>query len=177
MDSILVVCYSYTGISRRAAQLLCSHLGWPLGEILEDKSRGILRCMLDSLLRRRPEIRYAGPDPGDFRTVVLIAPTWMYQLAGPMRSFVAREKDRLQRVAVIVTMNTGGASNAFAEVEALLGRAPIRAAAFTARSIVDGSGTGGLVDFGLALQPGSTAATPPRQRAWSEPITGRGAVP
>jgi hypothetical protein len=28
MDSILVVCYSYTGVSRRLARLLCSHHGW-----------------------------------------------------------------------------------------------------------------------------------------------------
>ena len=132
--------------------------------------------MLDSLLRRNPEIRYNGPDPGDFRTVVLIAPIWMYQLAGPMRSFLAREKNKLQRVAVIVTMNAAGASNAFGEVAALLGRSPIRTAAVTARSIEDGSGTGALLDFGAALQPGSTARPLPRQRAWSEPIPGR-AVP
>ena len=44
MDSILVVVYSYTGVSRKAAQLLCSHHGWPLGEIVEAKPRGTLRC-------------------------------------------------------------------------------------------------------------------------------------
>src|SRR5512134_1207779 len=101
MDSIMVVCYSYTGISRRAAQLLCSHHGWPLGEISEVRSRGTLRCVLDSLLRRRPEIRYQGPDPADFRTVVLVSPIWMYRLAGPMRSFVARHQATLGRVAAI----------------------------------------------------------------------------
>ena len=76
MDSILVVCYSYTGVSRRAAQLLSSHHGWPLGEIADARPRGTWRCVLDSLLRRRPEIHYRGPDPGDFRTVVLVAPSF-----------------------------------------------------------------------------------------------------
>ena len=32
----------------------------------------------------------------DFRTVVLVAPIWMYRLAGPMRSFVARERDAMR---------------------------------------------------------------------------------
>src|SRR5206468_2786462 len=78
MDAILVVCYSYTGTARRAAQLLCSHHGWPLGRISDARPRagssGYLRSVLDSLLRRRPPIRYEGPDPAQFRTVVLVSP-------------------------------------------------------------------------------------------------------
>lgn len=170
MDSILVVCYSYTGISRRAAELLCSHHGWPLGNIAEaEPGRGTWRCVLDSWLRRHPEIRYQGPDPADFHTVVLVAPIWMYRLAGPMRSFVAREKESLRRVAVISTMNSGGASNAVAEIAHLLGHDVIHAAAFTAREIEDGSGTGRLLAFGDALVPGSTASQPARQPAWTAP--------
>lgn len=169
MDSILVVCYSHTGISRRVAQLLCSHHGWPLGEISEVKPRGTVRCVLDSLLLRRPGIRYHGPDPADFRTVVLVSPIWMYRLAGPMRSFVARHKAVLRRVAAIATMNSGGASNAFGEIARLLGHGPIDAAAFTAREIEDGSGTARLLAFGDALQPGSAAGQPLRRPAWAAP--------
>ena len=170
MDSILVVCYSYTGISRRAAQLLCSHHGWPLGEITEFRRRGTWGCVLDSLLRRRPEIRYHGPHPADFRTVVLVAPIWMYRLAGPMRSFVVREKDSLRRVAVVSTMNSGGASNAVGEIAHLLGHGVvIDAAAFKARQIEDGSGTARLLAFGDALQPGSRSSQPARQPAWNAP--------
>ena len=89
MDGILVVFYSYTGTSRRLVQLLCSQLGWPSGEIVEERTRsgasGTLRCMADSLLRRQPRIRYQGPDPRDFGTVVLVSPIWAYRLASPMR--------------------------------------------------------------------------------------------
>lgn len=53
------------------------------------------RRVLDSLLRRRPGIRYQGPDPADFRAVVLVSPIWMYRLAGPMRSFVVDGPHRL----------------------------------------------------------------------------------
>lgn len=161
MDSILVVCYSYTGVSRRAAELLCSHHGWPLAEIVDVHPRGAFRCVLDSLLRRRPPIGYRGPDPGDYRTVVLVAPVWMYRLASPMRSFVAKYRAQLPRVAVIATMNSGGASNVFGEIARLLGHAPIANAAFLAREIEDGSGTSRLLAFGDALQPG-TPGTPAR---------------
>lgn len=172
MDSILVVCYSYTGVSRRAAELLSSHHGWPLGQITEVRTRGTWQCVLDSLLRRRPEIRYQGPAPSDFRTVVLVAPIWMYRLAGPMRSFVHRESEVLRRVAVVSTMNSGGASNAVAEVARMLTKGVVvDSAAFTAREIEDGSGTGRLLAFGDALQPGSRASQPARQRAWTAPVS------
>lgn len=169
MDSILVINYSFSGVSRRAAELLCSHHGWPLGTIVEDAPRGTLRCVLDALLRRHPKVRYEGPDPGDFRTVVLVSPIWMYRLAGPMRSFVRDYRTVLQRVAVISTMASGGAVNAVREMAATLGRAPIATAAFTQRELEDGSGTARLLSFGDALRPESTAAQHPTVPAWTAP--------
>lgn len=159
MDTVLVVCYSYTGTGRRLAQLLCSHHGWPLGEVVEEHPRagaaGTLRCVLDSLLRRRPAVRYQGPDPADFRTVVLVSPIWMYRLAGPMRSFVAARRAALRHVALILTMGFGGASNAVAEVSHALGRAPVLVGSFTSREVETGTGTSRLLAFGDELLPPS----------------------
>jgi hypothetical protein len=164
MDTILVVCYSYTGVSRKVAQRLSSQEGWQLGTILDESPRSAMRCALDSLLRRRPAVRYEGPSPGDFRTVVLVSPIWVYRLAGPMRSFIAAHRDALQRVAVISTMGSSGASNAVAEVARLLGHAPVLSAAFTQRAIEDGSCIPALLAFGDRLQPptASPAAQPPQ---------------
>lgn len=161
MDSILVVSYSFTGVSRRAAELLCSHHGWPLGTIVDEAPRGNLRCVLDALLRRQPAIRYEGPPPGDFRTVVLVSPIWMYRLAGPMRSFVRTWGHALQRVAVVSTMGSGGAVNAVREIAAILGRAPVATAAFTQRELEDGTGTGRLLSFGDAFVPGAAVQPVP----------------
>ena len=159
MDTVLVVCYSHTGTARRLAQLLCSHHGWPLGEVLEEHPRagaaGTLRCILDSMLRRRPAVRYEGPDPADFHTVVLVSPIWMYRLAGPMRSFVARYRQALRRVAVVLTMGFGGASNAVAEIARALGRAPVLVGTFTQQEVEAGEGTSRLLAFGDELLPAS----------------------
>lgn len=167
MDSVLVVCYSYTGVSLRAAQLLCAQEGWPLGMVLDERPRGALRCILDSLLRRCPAIRYDGPDPGDFRSVVLVSPIWAGRLAGPMRSFVARHGEALGRVAVISTMGSSGAATAVAEIATLLGQEPVCSAAFTQKAVSDGSCTSGLLAFGERLrgidirQPALAAAALP----------------
>ena len=156
MDRILVVCYSYTGTSRQLAQLLCAQLGWPMGEVVEAHRRsgptGTLRCVADSLLRRRPLIRYDGPDPREFEAVVLVSPIWIYRLAGPMRSFIADRAADLKQVAVVSVMGAKGASNAVAEIGRLLGHAPVAATSFTSREVDDGSCADRLQGFGRALQ-------------------------
>jgi flavodoxin len=155
-DRILIVSYSNTGTSRRVADLLSGKFQWPRGEVSEERSRtgaaGTLRCVMDSLLRRHPAIRYEGPDPRGFDTVVLIAPIWLYRLAGPMRSFVRDHAAGLKRVAVISVMGGQGATNAFAEIGRILGRPPILSTSFTAREVDDGSYSAGLEVFGGAVR-------------------------
>ena len=87
-----------------------------------------------------------------------------------MRSFVVREKEALRRVAVVCTMNSGGASNAVGEIAHLLPHGiVIDAATFKAREIEDGSGTARLIAFGDGLQPGSTSSQPVHRPAWTSP--------
>jgi hypothetical protein len=171
MDKTLVVVYSYSGTSRRLAQVLCSQHGWPMGEISEAMPRsgtsGTLRCVLDSLLRRRPAVRYQGPAPGDFESVVLVAPIWVYRLAGPMRSFVAGHREELRHVAVISVMSAKGAANAAAETADLLGRAPFLTTAFITREVDDGTCTPRLQVFGDAVKGYAAGGEPIRLSEWS----------
>ena len=155
MNKVLVVVYSYTGTSRRVADLLGGQQGWPVAEIRETHARrgafGSLRCILDALLRRRPAIRYDGPPPGQFDAVVLVSPIWMLRLAGPMRSFLALHGSRLPNVAVLSVRGSRGASNAVVEVGALLGREPMLSAAVTMREVDEGSYAAQLQAFGTAI--------------------------
>ncbi|UZD53607.1 flavodoxin [Caldimonas aquatica] len=152
MGKVLVVSYSYTGTSRQVATTLAGLQGWATGEISEERpGRGDGRCVLDSLLRRQPPIRYEGPPPEQFAAVVLVAPIWLYRLAGPMRTFVARYRERLPAVAVVSAMGGRGAPNAVAEIGRLLGRSPILSTAFLSREVEDGSYGSRLRAFGEAV--------------------------
>ena len=155
-ERTLIVCYSNTGISRRVADLLSSKFKWPCGQVSEARSRtgaaGMLRCVMDSLFKRHPAIRYEGPDPRGFETVVLIAPIWLAELAAPMRSFVRDHARGLKYVAVISVMGGQGATNAFAEIDRILGRPPILSTSFTARAVDDGSYSSALEVFGSAVR-------------------------
>jgi len=153
MSQVLVVVYSYTGTSSQLAQRLALEHGWPVGEIRDAKPRsGSWRCVLDSLLRRRPAIRYEGPSPEGFDAVVLVSPIWMQRLAAPMRTFVARHADTLRDVAVVSVMNSRGASKAVAEVTRLLGRRPIFEAAFCTREVEDGDCAARAAAFAASVQ-------------------------
>lgn len=156
MNNVLVIVYSYTGTCRRLAQLLCSQQGWDMAEIHDVHPRsgalGTWRCLADAFFRRLPAIRYDGPPPGDFDAVVLVSPIWGLRLAGPMRTFVDRKRDRLPDVAVISVMGGRGAPNAVAEIGKLLGRAPMLTTAFTMHEVDDGSCAARLQTFGAALR-------------------------
>jgi flavodoxin len=171
MDSILVVFYSYTGTCRQAAELLCAQLGWPRGEILETHARtgasGTLRCVVDTLLHRRPAIQYDGPDPANYDAVVLVSPVWVYGLAGPMRSFVAEYGASLKKFAILSVMGRVGGSSAAAEIERMLGRSPLLAASFTTREVEDGRCATALQAFGRALQQSTSGAVATAAGTWS----------
>src|SRR5664279_1545308 len=89
MSKVLAVVYSYTGTSLRLAHLLVAQQRWTLAEVIEVHPRssilGTWRCLLDSFLRRCPDIHYDGPNLIEFDAVVLISPIWAYRLARPLR--------------------------------------------------------------------------------------------
>jgi hypothetical protein len=171
MSKVLVVVYSYTGTCRRLAQLMCGQQGWPMAEITDARPRrggfGTMRCVLDSWLRRKPPIHYVGPSVEAFDIVVLIAPIWLLQLAGPMRSFVAARRDKMPVFAVVPVMGGKGAPNAIAEVARILRRAPLLSTSFTEHEVDEGSGAARLDEFGKTLLAsiGETAAI--RPAVWS----------
>jgi hypothetical protein len=154
MSKVLVVVYSHTGTSRNVAKLLCMQQNWQMAEILEAGTRAgrsSLRCVLESLFRLRPPIRYAGPPPEGFDAVVLVSPIWLLRLAGPMRTFVTDYCKRLPEVAVISVMGGSGGPYAAAEIAQRIGRAPAWSTTFTAREVDDGSCAARLQAFGTAV--------------------------
>lgn len=171
MSKILVVMYSYTGTGRRLARRLSAARAWPLAEVRDAEprsgARGYARCLLDSLLRRRPEIIYTGPAPEAFDAVVLVSPIWGFRLAGPMRSFVAAHAKVLHDAAVISVMDGSGAPHAVAEVARLLGRPPVMSAAFVRREL-DAPGLDARLDaFAQALTADEDRRLAQRAAQWS----------
>jgi hypothetical protein len=173
MRQVLVVVYSYTGTSRRVAQRLAAERGWPIGEVIDAKPRsGWLRCVLDSVFRRRPAIRYAGPDPAGFDAVVLVSPIWVEGLAAPMRTFVVEQAVKLREFAVVSVMGSKGAPNAVAEIARLIGRPPLLHAAFKRLELDDDGVVARIGVFARAVERAQAAApTSSPTAAWTTSAT------
>jgi hypothetical protein len=165
MDSMLVVVYSETGLARDVARQLSEEHGWPVGEIHDLRSHpetpGLLRPLLDSLLHRAAPIAYQGPEPGDFRTVILVTPMLAGHVPAAMRVFLTHHREELRRVAIVSILKSEDAVSAVAEVATLLGHAPIHNATFTADELTGAGKAARVRDFGDFLQPRSTAVQLP----------------
>ena len=159
MDSMLVVVYSETGLARLVARQLHADRGWPVGELHDLRSHpetpGLLRPLLDSLLHRDPPIAYQGPEPGDFRTVVLVTPMLAGHVPAAMRSFLTHHREQLRRVAIVSILKSEEAVSAVPEVAEVLGHAPIHNATLTAAELEGERGTALVREFGELLQPRS----------------------
>lgn len=135
-----------------------------MGQIKEARVRtgwwGVLRCVLDSWLRRHPPIRYEGPDVQGFDTVVLVSPIWARRLAGPMRSFVASEASRIRHYAVVSVMGGSGAAPAAAEIDRLTGRSAVLSVSFNAREVEDGSCSARLPGLVSVIDGGVPPSSP-----------------
>jgi flavodoxin len=164
MDSMLVVVYSEAGLARKVAQQLAAEHGWPVGEVRDldaaGEHEGLVRTILHAL-PHRTHMAYEGPEPGDFRTVILITPMRAGHVPAPMRAFLNGHREELRRTAIISILKSEDAVSAVAEVAQTLGHAPIHNATFTGAEIEDGSGAARVSAFGDFLQPRSTAVQLP----------------
>jgi flavodoxin len=166
MGKVLIVFYSYTGTSRLIAEALSAFYGWPVGEVRDQTAgRSYLRSVLDSLLRRRPPVHYAGPPPQGFDCLVLVSPIWVGRLAGPMRSFVSTLGVFPPQVAVISAMGGGGAVEAERELGRLLGHPPLLTTACVEREVRDGSYSARLKTFADAVQSSEATRLSPTAAA------------
>jgi menaquinone-dependent protoporphyrinogen IX oxidase len=171
MTKVLVVYYSHTGTARHLAQMLARMQEWPRGEVVDVDARhgafGRWRCIVDSMLRRRPQIRYKGPAPAEHDAVVLVSPIWAWRMASPMRSFVIGHRDALRDVALVSVMDKSGAENAEAELAHLLGRKPVMTVAFLSHEVRDGTCAARLQAFAGALRAAEDRAVAHAPHAWT----------
>ncbi len=169
-SKILVVVYSKSGTGQALADMLCTARAWPRGTLADVHPRtgalGNLRCVLDSLLRRRAPFRYDGPRPREFDAVVLIAPIWANRLASPMRGFLHTYREQLPDVALVTVMGGGGSHAATAEIERLLGRPTMLSFPFMTREVASGSCRERLDTFARAVEASADDKRSARPARW-----------
>lgn len=128
MNRIGIVYYSRSGTGRAAAERLAEISHWPVYEIRDRHPRtglgGDMRCMMDALARRSPDIQYDGPSLGGFDHVVLITPVWLRSVAAPMRTFLQRHGSEIASYSVACVLSGYGGLRAVDDIATIIGAKP-----------------------------------------------------
>lgn len=124
---ISVVYYSLTGNNELLANDVAEKLRCGLIRIEETGRRTALKTRLDLLFGRYPRIEPSDAALDAYDHVVLVAPIWASKLATPLRSFIARERQRLPEYSFITLAGyerPGQADKLRAELARRVGRPP-----------------------------------------------------
>ena len=135
----LIVYYSRTGFTRQVALEMAKILGADCEEITEDLNRGGIKGYLisgrEALKRCIPEIKEIKSDIANYDVVVLGTPVWVGTMSSPMRSFLAKYKDKLSRVALFSTQGSSKRQKVFDEMSKLIYGEPLAELFITTRQV------------------------------------------
>jgi len=125
----LIVFYSRTGCTRRAAHELAAQLGADTEELREAADRsgpgGYLLAGRDAMQKRPAVLQPTTRQPGDYDLVIIGTPVWAFTMCPAIRTWLSRESGRMRRAAVFCTQGGCGAERTLREMEQMLGRPPV----------------------------------------------------
>ena len=108
----LVVFYTRTGTTKKAAEAIAKELGCETEEISDNKQRsgpiGYLMAGKDAAMKTIEKLKDLAHDPADYDLVIIGTPVWNFSVSSPVRTFLITHKDRLKKVAFFFTGGGGG---------------------------------------------------------------------
>ena len=137
----LVVYYSKTGVTRKAAVAISRMLGSDIEEIVDSKDRsGIIGWLTgggDSYLKKLTDIKRPKKDPSKYKLVILGTPVWAFTLTPAVRTYIAKRCRRLKKVAFFCT-NGGAPGNTFKAMQELCGKKPVAVLGLSVKDMLSG---------------------------------------
>jgi menaquinone-dependent protoporphyrinogen IX oxidase len=155
----LVVFFSRTGRTRKAARALAGLLGAETEELVERGVErggvmGYLRSGRDAMKKRPVELEPLQHAAAGYDLVVLGSPVWAFTLCPAIRSFLESHGGEIRKAAFLSTHGGGGPSKSYAEAEALLGKPLAATLALKDRIIDAGEAEADLAAFAKRLAAG-----------------------
>lgn len=123
MKRILVVYYSQSGHTEWVAQRIAACCNADLERIRDQQSRqgvlGYLRSVGEATMGRRPTIAPNQRRPSDYDLVILGTPVWCWNVASPVRTWIAENHRELRNVALFCTFGGAGDAKVLDDLERL----------------------------------------------------------
>jgi menaquinone-dependent protoporphyrinogen IX oxidase len=139
-SKVLVVYYSRTGTTRKAAEALKQVLKADIEEIIDKKNRGgpigWLMAGRDAGNKTLTELFKLSHDPNNYDLVVIGSPVWNDTVSTPIRTYINRYRSTLSKVAFFTTQDTEK-TKASRDIEEILGREPVASIQLMRKKDVD----------------------------------------
>jgi menaquinone-dependent protoporphyrinogen IX oxidase len=125
----LVVYYSRTGTTAKAAVEIAGRLGCDTERILDKRSWsgpiGYMAAGREVMRDALSELEPSRMEPSQYDLVIIGTPVWVYRTSIPVRTYLVKHKEVLGRVAFFATYGSSGFERTMDEMAALCGKAPV----------------------------------------------------
>lgn len=135
MKRVLVVYYSRSGNTRKAAEAIAKHLGADIEQIHDTTDRrgirGLVKTFTGALSKKETLLRDARRKHSAYDLVIVGGPVWLGGPSAPVAAYLRAHKDAMKSVCFFCTRAVI-AGPVFKRMEALCGKAPLETIAFGA---------------------------------------------
>jgi flavodoxin len=152
----LVVYYTRTGTTAKAAQMIAAALDADKEEIKEPGDRGgplgWLRSGKEASQRKPAQVKPLQADPAAYDLVVVGTPVWAGTVSSPVRGFIEQYREKLPGVAFFCTMGGDDPVKTFPEMEEACSRSPASTLALQKHTVDGGQAQAKVAEFAEALK-------------------------
>jgi len=152
----LVVYYTRTGTTAKAAQMIAAALGADKEEIKEASGRGgplgWLRSGKEASERKPAQVKPLQADPSTYDLVVVGTPVWAGTVSSPVRGFINQYREKLPGVAFFCTMGGNDPAKTFTEMEEVCSAKPASTLALQKHTVDGGEAQSMVAEFADALK-------------------------
>jgi flavodoxin len=121
----IVVYYSRTGTTAKAAHAVADTLGCDIEEIRDRAARagpaGYIKSIIDALFGRKTHLEASIHDLAKYDLVIVGTPVWANRMAPAVRSYLSGNPGKPRKAAFIATFGGSGAGGAFKDMEGICG--------------------------------------------------------
>ena len=136
---ILVVFYSRSGKTKKAAEAISEILKCDKEEIFDMKSRegivGFLSAGTDANLRRLTAIKEIKYDPSLYDLVIIGTPIWSSNVSTPIKTYLSLYQEDFKKVAFFCTRLSSDPKKIFDDMKNLSQKTPLALLELTSREV------------------------------------------
>lgn len=123
----LIVYYSRTGTTKKAAEILAKNLNADFEEIVDKKDRsgiwGYIKSCIDAIRRQLTEIVQLKKDTKKYDTIIIGTPLWVGTIPPAIRTYLKNNTFENKKIGVLITHGGSDTEKVLNEIKKLIPKA------------------------------------------------------